>query len=194
MNAAQVNTLGGTCELLGLVTVAWGLVDVARYRGDLERPREWLDARRRVVVVTVRKLLRRPGRSVVVHAEAAAALAIASAAMGKGMRGPFTPQPDQSLEDQIAELDAAVTTVREELAQLGETTTGGLRLEIDGVLGVLIGVIFMTWPENVATWFPSWPPFRIAMVLVFGYVALRLFRAWLRARQARLNAPVSNRS
>jgi hypothetical protein len=29
MNAAQVNTLGGACELLGLVTVAWGLFDVA---------------------------------------------------------------------------------------------------------------------------------------------------------------------
>jgi tRNA U34 5-carboxymethylaminomethyl modifying enzyme MnmG/GidA len=115
MNAAQVTTLGGTCELLGLVTVAWGLVDVASYRGDLARIRAWLDARRRTVVANVRKLLRRPGRSVVVHAGAAVASATAFGAMAKGMRGPFTPRPGQSLEDQIAELGLLVNRLREEL-------------------------------------------------------------------------------
>jgi hypothetical protein len=229
MNAAQITTVGGTCELLGVVTVAWGLVDVASYRGDLARLRAWLDARRRIVVATVRKLLRRPGRSVVVHAEAALASGIAFGGTAKGMRGPFNPRPGQPLEDQIAELgllvnrlreellsqdrehrqeidtlrrqtdakvqaerkrsEATVNAVREDLVQLRETTTGGLRLEIDGVLGVLVGVIFTTWSGAIARWLPNWPPFRVAMSLVFGYVFVRLVVAWLRAHEARAKAP-----
>jgi F0F1-type ATP synthase assembly protein I len=225
MNADQVNTLGGVCELLGLVTVAWGLVDVASYRGDLARLRAWLDARRRTVVATVQKLLRRPGRSVVVHAGAAVASGIAFGAVAKGMRGPFTPRPGQSLEDQIAELgllvnrlreelltqdrehrqeidalrkqtddklqaeraraDAALNAVREDLAQLRETTTGGLRLEIDGILGVLVGVIFSTWPDAVAGWLPSWPPFRVALTILFLYVGVRVLFAYARYYDAR---------
>lgn len=154
--------------------------------------------------------------------------------MAKGMRGPFTPRPGQSLEDQIAEVgllvnrlreelltrdrehrqgiealrkqtddklqaertraDAALSTVREELARLRETTTGGLRLEIDGILGVLVGVIFTTWPQNVATWLPSWPSFRVAMSLLLGYVLLRLSLSWLKSRWVRANASTGQES
>jgi chromosome segregation ATPase len=63
----------------------------------------------------VRKLLRRPGHSVVVHAGAAVGAAGAISGMAKGMRGPFTPRPGQSLEDQIAEVGLLVNRLREEL-------------------------------------------------------------------------------
>ncbi len=211
MNPGQITTLGGTCELLGLVTVAWGLVDVASYRGDLARLRAWLDARRRAVVVTMRKLLRRPPRAVTLGV-ANATMRMTATASAVVVRGPFTPRPGQPLEDaqdqehrqavdtlrkqtddklqaERARADAAVNAVREDLVQLRETTTGGLRLEIDGVLGVVVGVIFTTWPGDVAAWLPSWPPFRVAMSLLFGYVFVRLSWSWLRAHQARANAP-----
>jgi hypothetical protein len=98
-------------------------------------------------------------------------------------------QTDDKLQAERARADAAVNAVREDLVQLRETTTGGLRLEIDGVLGVVVGVIFTTWPGDVAAWLPSWPPFRVAMSLLFGYVFVRLSWSWLRAHQARANAP-----
>jgi len=224
MNAAQVNTLGGVCELLGVVAVVLGLLDLARSRGHLARMRAWLEARRATVVAEIRKLLRRPHHVVLVDAGTATAhLSVTGSA--QVIRGPFTPRPGQSLEDQIAELgalvnrlredlviqdrehrqavdtirqqtdeklraeqeraDAALNKVREELDGLRETTTGGLRLQIDGVLGVVAGVIFTTWPGDVARWLPSWPPFRVAMFFIFAYVFARGSWTWLRSRQAK---------
>ncbi len=225
MNAAQVNTLGGVCELLGVAAVVWGLVDLARYRGVPAKIRAWLDAQRTIVVALARRLLRLPGRSVVVHAGAAVGSGIAFGASAKGMRGPFTPQPGQSLQNQIAELgllvnrlreelltqdrqhrqavdeirkqtddklraeqervDAALNVVREELDGLREKTTGGLRLQIEGVLGVVAGVFFTTWPVDVARWLPSWPPLRVAMFLLLFYVFLRVFWAYVKYYDAR---------
>ncbi len=141
------------------------------------------------------------------------------------MRGPFTPQPGQSVEDQIAELGALVNRLREELLRqdrehreaidtlrqqtdeklraeqqradealnvvradldrLQETTTGGLRLQIEGVLGVVVGVFLTTWPDAVARWLPSWPPFRVAVFLVFFYAFLRVSLAWVKHYDAR---------
>jgi hypothetical protein len=141
------------------------------------------------------------------------------------MRGPFTPQPGQSLEDQVAELgllvnrlreellaqdqehrraieavrerverdlraerdrsDSVLRAFREELEGLRETTTGGMRLRIEGVLVLLVGVIFTTWPDDVADWLPSWPPFRVAMFFLGAYLYARLFWAlWLRPRES----------
>lgn len=154
--------------------------------------------------------------------------------MTVGMRGPFTPRPGQSLEDQIAELgalvnrlreelltqdrehrqaidtvrkqtddklraeqqraDAALNMVRGELDRLRETTTGGLRLQVDGVLGVVAGVFFTTWHDDVARWLPSWPPFRVAMFLVLLYVFLRVFGAWVKYYDARAAGQSSGRS
>jgi hypothetical protein len=233
MNAAQVNTVGGTCELLGIVTVVWGLVDVASYRGDFAWIRAWLYARRARIVAAARRLLRRPPRAVSLGI-ANATMQMTATASALVVRGPFTRRPGQSLEDQVAELgalvnrlredlaaqdqehrqavetlrqqtdgklrveqeraDAALKVVREELGRLRETTTGGLRLEIDGVLGVLVGVIFTTWPGNVAAWLPSWPPFRVAMSLLFGYVFVRISWSWLRAHEARANASIGRPS
>jgi hypothetical protein len=227
MNAAQVNTLGGICELLGVLAVVWGLVDLARYRGVPARVRAWLDARRATIVATAQRLLRRPRRVVLAEVGTATEHETVTG-MARGMRGPFTPQPGQSPEDQIAELgllvnrlreelitqdrehrqavdalrkqaddklqaeraraEAAVTAVREELARLRETTTGGLRLQIDGVLGVVAGVIFTTWPGDIARWLPGWPPFRVAMFFLLAYVFARLSRAWLKSHEAKANA------
>jgi hypothetical protein len=230
MNAAQVNTLGGVCELLGIVAVVWGLVDLARYRGVPARIRAWLNALTAAIVAEMRRVLHLPSHSTVVltdRSRAQDALLIESA---RAMPGPFTPRPEQSLEDQVADLgslvnrlreellmqerehrqavntirqqtddklraeraraDAALNVVREDLDGLRETTTGGLRLQIEGVVGVVAGVFFTTWPGDVARWLPSWPPFRVAMFLVCAYVFARVSWTWLRAHEARANAPI----
>ena len=141
------------------------------------------------------------------------------------IRGPFTPRPGQSLEDQIAELGALVNRLREDLITLDrenrqaidtlrqqtdeklraeqqradealnvvrgdldglrETTTDGLRLQVEGVLGVVVGVFLTTWPDAVARWLPGWPPFRVAVFLVFFYAFLRVSLAWVKHYDAR---------
>jgi hypothetical protein len=224
MNAAQVNTLGGTCELLGLVTVAWGLVDVARYRGIPARIRARLKALRAVIVAAWRTALHRPRNVTLAVAGTATAQMLANQTVVLP-REPSTPRPSQSLEDQIAELgrfvnrlhenllaqdqkhgqaintlrqqtdeqlraeqrraDDAVGAVRGELDRLREITTGGLYLEIDGVLGVLLGVIFTTWPQNVAARL-SWLPFRGVIVGVFLYACLRAVLAWVKHYDAQV--------
>jgi hypothetical protein len=226
MNAAQVNTVGGTCELLGLVTVAWDLVDVARYRGIPARIRARLQALKAAIVAAWRTALHRPRNVTLAVAGTATAHAIANQAV-ELIREPFTPRPGQSLEDQIAELgqlvnrlqnallaqdlkhgqaidmlrqqtdeklraeqrraDDVVGAVRGELDRLREITTGGLYLEIDGVLGVLLGVIFTTWPQNVAARL-SWLPFRVVIVGVFLYACLRALSAWVKHYDARAAA------
>ena len=228
MNTAQVNSLGGVCELLGLVTVAWGLLDVASYRGDLARLRAWLDARRRTVIITVRRLLRRPPHAVTLGiANATHGVTSATGSMQVIPR-PFRQRPGQSLEDQIAELgslvnrlrddlvaqdrehrqavdtlrqqtgdklqaeqaraDAALDVVREEMAELRETTTGGLRLQIDGLLSVLVGVVFTTWSQNLAARLPSWPPFPVAIVALSLYACSRAVLAWVKHYDAEVAA------
>src|SRR6266542_5943362 len=209
MNAAQVNTLGGVCELLGVVAVVWGLVDVAAYRGVPARIRAWLGAGRAAIVAEVRRVLHRP-RQVALLDVGTATMHMTANQAAVLTREPFTSRPGQSLEDQIAELgalvnrlqadllaqdqkhdqaidtlrqqtyekiqaehqraDAALKVVREELERLREATTGGLHLEIDGVLGVLVGVIFTTWPDAVASWLLGWvPPFRALITGFWGY-------------------------
>ena len=56
---------------------------------------------------------------------------------------------------------------------------------MDGLAAVAVGTVLTTWPEAFARWWPSWPPFRIAMLLVFVYASVRAFWIWLRRHQAR---------
>jgi hypothetical protein len=69
MDEQAVMTLGGVCQILGVVVVVWDLLAKALYRGTPQRVIVWLRARKAMVMAVVRRLLRRPGRSVTVHPE-----------------------------------------------------------------------------------------------------------------------------
>ena len=89
--------------------------------------------------------LRRPGRSVVVHAQAASAIATVGSVMVRTTPGPFVPQPDQPPAEQLAgqaeylnrlrdwiirEVDQRDRAIQEERAQArAELQAEGQRLE-----------------------------------------------------------------
>jgi hypothetical protein len=115
MNVDQFNTLGGYFEVVGVGFVARDLISLARFRGKLTDLAAWFRARWAAIATRVRRLLRRPGPSVVAHAGAATASVSAFDATARGIRGPFVPQPGQSLQHQIAELASLVNRLREEV-------------------------------------------------------------------------------
>jgi hypothetical protein len=102
MDAQAIKNLGGALQIIGVVIVVWDLLNIHQYLGDLTRLTGRLRARRTQVVATVRRLLGRPGRSVVVHAQAASAIAMAGSVTVRTAPGPFVPQPDQSPAEQLA--------------------------------------------------------------------------------------------
>lgn len=121
MDAETVKNLGGVCQIAGVVLVVWDLLALNRYRGDLARVaarlRGWWTAR----VAAVRRLFGRPPPHVTVHAGAASAVGVAGDATVRSYPGPFTVQPGQSLEDQVAQLGHLVNRLREDLeAELRE--------------------------------------------------------------------------
>jgi hypothetical protein len=103
MDAQAIKNLGGICQIVGVVLVVWDLLNIHDYLGDLGRVTTWLRARRAQLVGAVRRLLRRPGRSVVVHAGAASGIGIAGGSVTARLTpGPFVPQPDQPPAEQLA--------------------------------------------------------------------------------------------
>jgi hypothetical protein len=89
-------------QIIGVVIVVWDLLNVHDYLGDLTRLMAWLQTRMVRMEGGLRRLLRRPGRSVVVHAQAASAVGIAGSVTVRTAPGPFVPQPDQALAKQLA--------------------------------------------------------------------------------------------
>jgi hypothetical protein len=115
MHADQVNTLGGLCELIGVGFVTRDLMALARYRGILRQLAGRFHAWRRKALAAARRLLRRPGRSVTVHAQAASAVGITGNVTVRAFPGPFEGRAGQSLEDQVAALGRLVNRLREEV-------------------------------------------------------------------------------
>jgi hypothetical protein len=102
MDAQAIKNLGGVCQILGVLIVVWDLLNIHEYLGDLGRLMVRMRTWRVRVEAAVRRLLRRPGRSVVVHAGAASAIGIAGSATVRATPGPFVPQPDQPPAEQLA--------------------------------------------------------------------------------------------
>lgn len=87
----------------------------------------------------------------------------------------------QALTDRLEELKRAL---RQEVWELRETTTGGTRLRLEGIPLLLAGIIFTTWPDGIAAALPSWPPLRVVLLLLGGYVLAHLtWRWWLPSGQ-----------
>jgi hypothetical protein len=102
MDAQAIKTLGGICQILGVLIVVRDLLAIHNYLGDLERLTAWVRGRWASTSAAVRRLLRRPGRSVVVHAGAASSVGIAGSVTVRTTPGPFVPQPSQPLPEQLA--------------------------------------------------------------------------------------------
>jgi hypothetical protein len=118
MDAEAVKHLGGMCQVLGVVLVLRDVLNLARYRGELADAANKVRALWSASVARARRLLGLPGRAVSAHAGLAGGFAMAgTATVARGIRGPFTPQPGQSLQDQVRELGTLVNRLREEVIQ-----------------------------------------------------------------------------
>jgi hypothetical protein len=116
MDAEAVKHLGGMCQVLGVVLVLRDVLNLARYRGELADAANKVRALWSASVARARRLLGLPGRAVSAHAGLAGGFAMAgTATVARGIRGPFTPQPGQSLQDQGRELGTLVNRLREEV-------------------------------------------------------------------------------
>jgi hypothetical protein len=113
MDAQAIKTLGGICQILGVLIVVRDLLAVHDYLGDLERLTAWIRARWASIRAAVRRLLRRPGRAVVVQAGVASSVGIAGSVAVRMTPGPFAPQPHQSLPEQLASQAEYVNRLRD---------------------------------------------------------------------------------
>jgi hypothetical protein len=186
MDAQAIKNLGGICQIVGVVLVVWDLLNVHDYLGDLSRLMARMQVRRVRVEGWLRRLLRRPGRSVVVHAQAASAIGIAGSATVRMTPGPFVPQPDQPPAEQLAaqaeylnrlrdwimrEVEQRDRAIEEERAQARaalraegrrlEGLIGEVRAEVDRLRKLTTGGIGLRWlgvPILLAgVAFSTWP-------------------------------------
>lgn len=102
MDAQAIKTLGGICQILGVLIVVRDLLAIHDYLGDLTRLTAWLHTRWVQAEGWLQRLLRRPGRDVVVHAgTATASLGMAGLVTARVTPGPFVAQPDQRPAEQL---------------------------------------------------------------------------------------------
>jgi hypothetical protein len=102
MDAQAIKNLGGALQIIGVVIVVWDLLNLHQYLGDLTRLKAWLQTPRVRVEGWLRRLLRRPGRSVVVHAHPASMAMLADLVTARLTPDPFVAPPDQSPAEQLA--------------------------------------------------------------------------------------------
>jgi hypothetical protein len=102
MGAQGIKNLGGALQIIGVVLVVWDLMNIHQYLGDLGRLAAWLRVRRARVEAAVRQLLGRPGRPQIVPVGTAGEVGIVGSVTARMAPGPFVPQPDQPLAEQLA--------------------------------------------------------------------------------------------
>ncbi len=114
MNTQAVNTLGGLCQLTGVVLAVRDLLELHRHRGDLKRLKQRLDQARAAVARWVRRLLHRPIRQDARAAAGVASVRAVATASGVAFH-PFKLDANQPLEAQVAALGQAINQLREQL-------------------------------------------------------------------------------
>jgi hypothetical protein len=214
VNPQQVNTLGGLCELAGVVVAVSDWLVVATYKGLLEAAKQRLALARVRIVQQIQRWSGRPVRHVHLAGAGVASARVTGTASGVAFHS-VRFDPDRPLEELVAalgeavdqlrgllrderqereravaqveqrgkaelaaearRLDDAIGAVQEQVSKLDRATTGNLRLRLDGIVVLLFGIVFTTWPAGSARWLGwlSWP--RVGMLAV-GYVAWRLCR------------------
>jgi hypothetical protein len=209
MNAQEINTLGGVCQLWGIALIVRDLVAAHILRGDPARLRRWLTK----VRVSLLPLV---GRHQPTARSGHARLTSDLVGVSDGIRVELWPtvDPAASLEQRVAalerlpdliadqlqrereaegrararqaeqlrkefqaeakELRNAAAVDRSKLKELHGIATGNIRLRWEGVSFVAAGVVFTTWPEWTAGWWPSWLTAPYVVALVLSYIALVL--------------------
>jgi hypothetical protein len=84
----------------------------------------------------------------------------------------------KELQAEAEERERGDAEVREDVEKLREVTTGDLGLRVESVVYLMLGIVLTAWPELVADWLPEWPRFRVALVIVLGWPALRFWWQW----------------
>jgi len=209
MNAQTIKTVGGVCQLAGVVLVVVNLVAIYEYRGDLARMRA-------AIIQRLRRVLHRRGRTVALSGTAHASARISGTASGIGVQLWPPRSPTASVEERLAALEQlpdliaaqlererrAQADARRELAEqlrgemqaearrltdaiatalqrherLEELTTGSTWLGWVGVLLLLAGVGFTTWPDGMAAW-PKWLSACSIALLALAVEYLLIYRA-----------------
>jgi hypothetical protein len=104
MDAQAIKTLGGICQIVGVLIVVWDLLAIHDYLGDLDRLLAWVRARRVMVKAALRRQRPRSRPAALGGASLTAAgvtRSSGSARLGKAP-GPFIQPPHQTLQEQIA--------------------------------------------------------------------------------------------
>src|SRR5215211_8273196 len=83
----------------------------------------------------------------------------------------------EEIRAEAEERERRIAEVQRDVEKLRDVTTGDLGLKVESVVFLALGVVCTTWPELVAGWLPEWPPFRIAMSFLVGYLLLRTYWA-----------------
>jgi hypothetical protein len=90
----------------------------------------------------------------------------------------------EELRAEAERLERQIVEVRQDVEGLRDATTGDLGLRAESVMFLVLGIALTTWSELFAGWLAEWPPFRVAMGLLGGYVFARISWAWwLRRRE-----------
>jgi hypothetical protein len=91
------------------------------------------------------------------------------------------------LRAEAERLERRIAEVQRDVEGLRDATTGDLGLRAESVTFLVLGIAFTTWSELFAGWLAEWPPFRVAMTFLFGYVFARFCWAWWwRQREAEM--------
>jgi hypothetical protein len=103
MDAQAIETLGGICQILGVLIVVRDLLAIHEYLGDLGRLMVRMRTWRVRFEAALRRLLRRPGRGTVAYASSAtASVGVAGSVTARVTPGSFTPDPTLSPAEQLA--------------------------------------------------------------------------------------------
>lgn len=84
----------------------------------------------------------------------------------------------EQLRAEADRLERQTAQVRQDVEGLRDATTGDLGLRAESVVILTLGIVFTTWSELFAGWLAEWPPFRVAMSFLGGYVFARFCWAW----------------
>jgi hypothetical protein len=209
MSAQTIKTIGGVCQLAGVVLVVVNLVAIHEYRGDLTRMRA-------AIIQRLRRVLHRRGRTVALAGTAHASARASGTASGIGVQLWPPTSPTASVEERLAALESlpdliatqlererraqadarrelaeqlrreiqaemrrltdAIATAQQRHEHLEELTTGSTQLGWVGVLLLLAGVGFTTWPDGMAAW-PNWLSASFIALLALAVGALLSYRA-----------------
>jgi hypothetical protein len=90
-------------------------------------------------------------------------------------------EAEAKLQAEARRLRGLIAQVQGELQDLDKRTTGDLRLRLDGLWLLLIGIVFTTWPDLVADHVLGWLPWPVFYLALAGYVVWRLVGSTTRA-------------